>query len=181
MQLQTERLKLREVLITDLNDVHTLHSLLEIDKYNTLGIPGSIMETETLVSSWIKTQDEVARKKYVFVIENITQNFIGLIGINIGKPNYFNAEIWYKLHPQFWNNGYAIESLKAVLFFCFTELKLHRIEAGCATANASSIKVLEKAGFIREGICRKILPIRGEWIDNYFYAILEEDFYTSDE
>jgi RimJ/RimL family protein N-acetyltransferase len=28
----------------------------------------------------------------------------------------------------------------------------------------------------REGIKRKILPIRGTWIDNYFYSILETDF-----
>ncbi len=176
MLLQTERLLLREVLMDDLNDIHKFHSLPETDKYNTLGIPGSIIETETLISSWIQTQGELPRKKYVFVIENLAHNFIGLVGINIGKPNYFNAEIWYKLHPHFWNNGYAIESLKAILFFCFTELKLHRIEAGCATKNVASIKVLEKAKFIREGLCRKILPIRGEWIDNYFYAILEEDF-----
>lgn len=36
--------------------------------------------------------------------------------------------------------------------------------------------ILEKVGMIREGRKRKKLPIRGEWVDNYFYAILEEDF-----
>jgi [ribosomal protein S5]-alanine N-acetyltransferase len=55
-------------------------------------------------------------------------------------------------------------------------LRLHRIEAGCAVENIPSIKVLEKAGMTREGLKRKKLPIRGEWKDNYFYAILEEDF-----
>jgi len=36
-------------------------------------------------------------------------------------------------------------------------------------------------GMIKEGIKRKILPIRGEWKDNYFYAILDEDFFKSHE
>jgi len=52
---------------------------------------------------------------------------------------------------------------------------LHRIEAGVATQNLNSIKLLEKVGMTREGMYRKILPIRGEWVDNYSYAILEED------
>jgi len=50
--------------------------------------------------------------------------------------------------------------------------------AGCATENTASSKVLEKAGFLREALCRKKLPIRGEWVDNYEYAILEEDYFS---
>lgn len=60
--------------------------------------------------------------------------------------------------------------------FGFNDLKLHRIEAGCAVENIASSKVLEKVGMTKEGMKRKKLPIRGEWKDNYLYAILEEDF-----
>ena len=48
----------------------------------------------------------------------------------------------------------------------------------CAVDNITSIKVLEKVGMTREEKKRKKLPIRGEWKDNYFYAILDEDFCT---
>jgi hypothetical protein len=37
------------------------------------------------------------------------------------------------------------------------------------------LRVLEKSGMQREGLRRKILPIRGEWIDNYHYPIVEVD------
>lgn len=97
--------------------------------------------------------------------------------MNIGVKKYQKAEIYYSLHPDYWGNGYATESVKTVLAFGFQQLQLHRIEAGVATANSASIKVLERAGMQREGLCRKILPIRGEWYDNYMYAILEEDYY----
>jgi [ribosomal protein S5]-alanine N-acetyltransferase len=95
---------------------------------------------------------------------------------NLGVPNYQSGEVWYKLHKDFWGKGYATEAVTRILKFCFIDLNLHRIEAGCAVENVGSIRVLEKAGMTREGRKRKNLPIRGEWKDNYFYAILEEDF-----
>ena len=54
------------------------------------------------------------------------------------------------------------------------------MEAGCAVENIASSKVLEKVGMTREGMKRKKLPIRGQWKDNYFYGILEEDFNKAD-
>jgi len=176
MNLKTERLNLRELLLTDLEKIHELHSLSETDKYNTLGIPETINVTRQLVSEWLLAQAEQPRKKFVFYIENSKTAFIGLIGINIGRPAYRNAEIWFKLHPAYWNQGYATEIVKRTLQFCFDELKLHRIEAGCAVENLASKRVLEKAGMIKEGIGRKLLPIRGQWMDNYEFAILETDF-----
>jgi ribosomal-protein-alanine N-acetyltransferase len=62
-----------------------------------------------------------------------------------------------------------------VIRFGFEELELHRIEAGVATENKASIRVLEKLGMTQEGKRRKILPIRGQWKDNYHYALLEDD------
>ncbi len=83
--------------------------------------------------------------------------------------------MWYKIHPVYWNKGYATETLIAVINFGFDHLKLHRIQAGCAVDNTGSIKVLEKAGMTREGRGRKILPLVTGWSDNYEYSILESD------
>lgn len=125
---------------------------------------------------WIEIQKQQPPNRYTFKIECNNQ-FIGLIGLkNLGTPNYRTGEVWYKLHKDFWGSGYATEAVIRILEFCFTDLNLHRIEAGCAVENIGSIKVLEKASMTREGRKRKKLPIRGEWKDNYFYAILKEDF-----
>ena len=77
--------------------------------------------------------------------------------------------------PKYWGKGYATEVAKGLIKVGFEEFKLHRVEAGVATDNVPSIRVLEKCGMIREGLRRKILPIRGEWKDNYHYAIIEDD------
>ena len=176
MTLKTTRLQLRDVNLSDVNNIHILHSLPETDQYKTLGIPNTLEETKKLVLEWLGSANELPRKRYFLCIENDEEGFIGLAGIITGKPKYQNAEIWCKLHSKYWNQGYATEVVKQILQLSFTELKLHRVEAGCATGNIASIKVLEKAGMVREGLKRKVLPIRGEWVDNYMYAILEEDY-----
>jgi RimJ/RimL family protein N-acetyltransferase len=153
--------------------------LPEIDEFNTLGIPTSIGETEIIINDWLGGQNAKPQTSYIFCLDLAeTKQFIGLIALNIGKPKYQTAEVWYKIDPKYWRQGYTTEALRKLLDFSFNVLKLHRIEAGCAVENTASIKVLEKAGMTREGMKRKKLPIRGDWKDNYFYAILEEDFYA---
>lgn len=180
MQLQTNRLYFKQVSIDDINNIHELHSLPETDRYNTLGIPETIEVTEKIINEWLVEQNAQPPASYVFSLSLVdTNQFIGLIGLKIGKPNYKTAEVWYKIHFNYWNKGYSTEALAKLLEFAFKDLELHRIEAGCAVENIASVKVLEKSGMIREGIKRKKLPIRGEWKDNYFYAILDEDFFST--
>ena len=179
MELRTKRLKLEEISLSDLDTIHRLHSLPETDEFNTLGIPETIQATECLLIQWIDQQKTKPRMSYIFSIKLIeTNQFIGLIALILGKPKYKIAEVWYKIHPDYWGQGNATEALTKLLEFGFVDLGLHRIEAGSAIENKASIKVLEKVGMTREGIKRKILPIRGKWIDNYFYSILETDFYA---
>lgn len=166
-----------DVITKDLTNIHDLHSLPETDRYNTLGIPDNIEQTQKLLNDWITSNTAYLREKYIFsIFQKETGTFVGLAGITLGKPGYRKAEIWYKLHVSFWNKGYATELVREFLRFGFEDLRLHRMEAGCAVDNAASVKVLEKCGFIREGRTRKLLPIRGEWSDNFGYAILNEDF-----
>ncbi len=174
--LTTPRLHIRELLTTDLENMHALNSIPEVDEYNTLGLPDSITTTQALLENCITRNAAVPRTSYILCIEHVqTGAFMGLAGLNVKDAKYRSAELWYKFDPQYWGKGYATEMAKCLIHFAFTQLKLHRVEAGCATANIASVRVLEKAGMTREGHTRKKLPIRGQWVDNYEYAILEED------
>jgi RimJ/RimL family protein N-acetyltransferase len=178
MKLQTNRLNFRQVSADDINNIHELHSLPETDRFNTLGIPETIQVTEKVINEWLVGQNANPQTSYVFCLDLVdTKQFIGLIALNIGKPKYKTAEVWFKIHSNHWNKGYATEALAKLIDFGFIQLGLHRIEAGCAVENIASGKVLEKVGMKKEGMKRKILPIRGEWKDNYFFAIIYEDFF----
>ncbi len=67
------------------------------------------------------------------------------------------------------------DALNVLVRFGFDTLKLHRIEAACIPDNARSIRVLEKAGFQREGLLRSYLRINGSWQDHYLYARIVDD------
>lgn len=176
MNIFTSRLSLRAVSKNDLKVVHGLHLLPQTNEYNTLGIPKNIKTTQEIIKNWIENNELPIPKSYTFVIETTHEKqFIGLIGIHLGKEKYKNAEVWFKTDPLFWGKGFATESLKAILKFGFEELQLHRIEAGCAIANINSIKVLEKVGMQREAHTRKLLPLDSGWSDHYGYAILSTD------
>ncbi len=176
MLLTTTRLTLREVNLVDIPVIHTLLSLTETDRFNTLGIPESLEATSEIVMGWLEDKKEVDRC-YTFCMElKDNHQFIGLIALNMGKRTYKKAEVWVKIHSDHWNKGYTTEAMQTLLKFAFRELKLHRVEAGCAIGNIASKRVLEKAGMIQEGLFRANLPIRGEWVDNLKFAILDSDF-----
>tara|TARA_B110000305_G_scaffold240696_1_gene312123 strand:+ start:1114 stop:2928 length:1815 start_codon:yes stop_codon:yes gene_type:complete len=172
----SNRIALRIIEKSDLDFSHELHSFPEVDKYNTLGIPKSMKESKTMLTFLLDKLKEKKISNYTFTILDSKKNRIGLIALNLSREKMQSAEVWYKLHPTYWGNGFATEALKLVLDFGFGELNLHRITAGCATGNVASIAVLEKVGMKMEGICREILPLKSGWSDNYEYAILKSDF-----
>ncbi len=176
LHLTTERLSLRTVSAADLAHIHELHSLPETDEFNTLGIPENTGQTKVILDNWMAANNREHNRSYIFAVELTGGNkFAGLAGINPGKEKYRNAEVWFKFHYKYWNKGFATETLKKLIEFCFKDLQLHRVEAGCAAGNAGSIKVLEKAGMKREAHTRQLLPLKSGWSDNYGYAILETD------
>ena len=59
--------------------------------------------------------------------------------------------------------------------YAFANLRLHRIEAACLPTNQRSIRLLEGAGFRREGLARAYLRINGVWQDHLLYGLLESD------
>lgn len=174
--LKTERLYLRPISEDDFENVHHLQSLEETAKYNTSKIPENINETKATVRDWILKNNQEKPNKFTFAIDLADdEKFIGLIGINLGKEHYKNAEVWFQFDYRFWNKGYATESLRKIIDFGFEDLKLHRIEAGCAVDNVGSVSALEKVGMLREAHTRQLLPLKSGWSDNYGYAILETD------
>ncbi len=174
--METERLLLIEISMDDLENIHRLHSVQEVDEYNTLGIPTTIGETEKLTESMIMDRYKLPRNKYTWKIcLKESGQFIGMAGFTLSNDKFKLGEIYYKLHPGYWGNGYATETAKRLVKAGFDDFGLQKVEAGVASENIKSISVLEKIGMKREGLRRKILPIRGDWKDSYHYAIVRGD------
>ncbi|WP_066054030.1 GNAT family N-acetyltransferase [Robertmurraya korlensis] len=123
-------------------------------------------------------------KRKMIAAEDDTDYYFGIFlqstGALIGTMQLFqvlrgslqSAYIGYFLDKEHNGKGYTTEAAKLLVSFGFENLKLHRIEAGVMPHNIASIRVLQKAGFEKEGIARKNVRINGKWEDHQVLAII---------
>jgi ribosomal-protein-alanine N-acetyltransferase len=83
-------------------------------------------------------------------------------GLQLGNVGYWVSES----HN---GRGLASAAVGDVVAFAFGEAGLHRLEAGTLLHNHASQRVLEKNGFERYGLARKLLRINGEWRDHVLF------------
>jgi ribosomal-protein-alanine N-acetyltransferase len=98
---------------------------------------------------------------------------IGLTQVRRGVAQM--ATLGYWVGEPFERRGYTTEAVRLIVHFALNSLQLHRVEAACLPENIPSRRVLEKAGFVREGYARLYLKIAGEWRDHLTFALLKED------
>lgn len=117
--------------------------------------------------------------RYYIYLKNDPERIIGSINLFRIRPMPFStASIGYKLHHDFWGNGYATESCLAAISVMFSNYNTHRIEAKVAPDNIRSIHVLERLGFTYEGVEYKSVHVQGEFRDHLRYSLLNADHHT---
>jgi len=101
-------------------------------------------------------------------------------GTKIGVVNTFPVgdllEIGFTLIPSERGKGYGLEAVVILVDYLFLARDLVRVQATTDLRNVASQKVLEKAGFTREGVVRKSIFLRGQWRDLLLYSILREEW-----
>jgi len=105
-----------------------------------------------------------------------------LIGYMVFHPWFApqTYEIGWVFHRAYHGQGYATEAAVALLHYGFDALHLHRIIATCQPKNVASCRVMEKLGMRREAHFRKcIRRPDNRWWDEYFYALLAEEWFTA--
>ncbi len=96
--------------------------------------------------------------------------FSGMIGLVPQKDVYRKtAEIGYWLGEPFWNKGIATTAVKLITDYGFDELSFIRIHTGIFEYNTASMKVLEKNGYVKDGIFKKSIFKNGKYWDEHRY------------
>jgi RimJ/RimL family protein N-acetyltransferase len=86
-----------------------------------------------------------------------------------------SAEVGYWLGRQFHGRGLATQALRALTDHVFATLDVARLFAGVFAWNPASARVLEKCGYVREGVLRSSVMKDGQLIDSYLYAKVRGD------
>ncbi|QRM54579.1 GNAT family protein [Sinorhizobium sp. BG8] len=126
----------------------------------------------------VRNEQEYASGQAVPLLLFSRQEQVLYGGLTIGYLRRGAAQccmIGYWMGERHAGQGHMYSALNLAIPHIFTALQLHRIEAACIPDNLRSIRLLEKAGFQREGYLREYLKINGEWRDHVMYSLLAED------
>jgi ribosomal-protein-alanine N-acetyltransferase len=123
-------------------------------------------------------RDARAFLKHAVSSDDPTNLAIEVDGIAAGAIGYvpgrdverYSAEIGYWLGETFWGRGIVSEAVRLVTHHAFTEMGFLRLFALPFADNIGSIRVLERAGYEREGLLRASSVKFGEIKDQYMYA-----------
>lgn len=108
----------------------------------------------------------------------INDEAIGGVGLEVGMDiERISAEAGYWIGEEYWGQGITASALKGLLEYGFNNLKLERIFSTPFDHNIASRKVLEKNGFVLEGIMRNSVKKTGKIYNKALYAIIREDYF----
>ena len=175
--LETNRLLIRPFNTDDWTAVHAYLSDAQVTEWLPEGIM-TVPQVQAFVAE--NAQEGDARTAYA-VLRHTEGDLIGHI---IFHPWFAprTYEIGWAFHKAHHGRGYATEASLALMQYGFVSLHLHRIIATCQPQNTASYRVMEKLGMRREGHFLKCIYRPGDiWWDEYFYAMLEEEWFTQKE
>ncbi|WP_055668592.1 GNAT family N-acetyltransferase [Desnuesiella massiliensis] len=173
-EIKTERLNLREIKQEDAESIYKILSNPEVIKYDTFDLFTNIKQAEDIIK-WFN--DEFKQKRAIFwgiSLKNESE-IIGFCKCEIEIPKV-RADLGYDLRHEYWNMGIMTETLSAVIEFTFQTLDINRIEATVSTENNSSIRVLEKSGFVKEGVLRERCYMGDSCHDMMMLSILKKEY-----
>ncbi len=124
------------------------------------------MEHARTFLGWLATQPSPT----VWAIE-VDGEATGGIGIELHSDvERVSAEIGYWLGEPVWGRGIATEALRAVTFEAFKRYDITRLYAVPFADHPASVRVLEKAGYVKEGLMRQSAIKEGKIRDQLLYA-----------
>ena len=148
--IETDRLILRELRMTDLKDMFELDSDAEVHKYLGNKPVKTLDESREMLKSVLNQYQERGIGRWA-AIEKYSGNFIGWSGIRLNTEYNMNGftkyyDVGYRFIKQYWGKGYATESGKASIDYAFNVLNLPELYATTEIGNLASHNALLKIG-----------------------------------
>jgi [ribosomal protein S5]-alanine N-acetyltransferase len=118
------------------------------------------------------------RSFMLFLMEDkASGKIIGRCGLHNWNRDHWRAEIGYAMEDEsFKKQGLMSEAVEAVINYGFKMMELNRIEALVADYNTASLRLLEKNGFVREGVMRNHYYVNGVFEDSVVFSLLREEY-----
>jgi len=153
-KIETARLSIRQL---HCNDKQPFISLMTNEAITqNLAFDNSMKTEAGALKVFNKTIDSYETKNplLAFAVEHKSGNkFIGICGMSL--VDKYSVEIFYAFLPDFWGKGFATETLIRLKDYLATDKKLKKMHAYIRPSNIASMKVAEKAEFVRKALVDK--------------------------
>lgn len=176
--LRGSRVCLRMAKPEDVPDLFALHSNNEVMRYWSCAPYTSMAQAQELFDR----SDRGVRAgefHYWALTRTDDDRLIGHCTLFNISATHRRAETGYALARRHWGHGYACEAMSLVLDYAFGPLGLHRVEADVDPRNGGSIRLLERLGFVREGLLRERWRVNDEVTDSAMFGLLAPDYATA--
>lgn len=100
------------------------------------------------------------------------EELVGAISLSLMSDVHHRAELGYWIGFPYWSRGICSEAAKVLISYGRSEFQLTRIVCRCLSRNIGSARVMEKAGFVREGHLIKDINHRGKYEDLFLYGLV---------
>ncbi len=173
--IETKRLRLRRLEAADLEALFAYRNDPEVARYQTFSA-----RAREEVAEMIRLQADLVPgapdTDFQFAVGLKADDIlIGDVYFGVESSGR-QAEIGYTLAAEFQGYGYATEAVRGVLGFAFEQVGLHRVTAGADPRNLSSLRLLERLGFRREGYSPESYWDGEVWTDDVRYAMLAREW-----
>ena len=126
------------------------------------------------VNSGVHWINYAQNSDFIFAI-TINDKAIGSISIQkLTDIERLSAEVGYWIGEDYWGDGIASSALGGLVNYSFNELKIQRLFAVPLEENIASRRVLEKNGFLLEGILKKSVIKFDKMYNQALYAKIKE-------
>ena len=174
-RLETERLILRKLTLDDLEDVYAYSSDEKVTRFLRWGPHTAVGQTESYIRE-VQQEYQEGRDGPWGIEHRASSRVVGAIHLMDIRVRHRRAEIGFLLSKAYWRRGLMVEALQRVLKYAFEDVGLNRIGAFCLADNLAGMRVLEKAGMLKEGMLREYAFQKGALWDFYVYSILRCDW-----
>ena len=173
--LITDRLVLRQMTVSDYEDMYDYAKLSELTKY-LLWSPHPSTEYSKTFINVVMIRYRSGQFYDWGIEEKESGRMIGTCGFTSIDIEHRKAEVGYVINPDFGGRGYATQAAEAVFEFGFSELDLNRIECRFMKGNDASFEIMKKLGMTFEGYMRDAMYVKGEYRTIGVCSILKEEF-----
>jgi len=175
IKLETERLKIRSITKKDLKFILEIELRPETNEYESMDTPDEDYLTERF--NWfLENAENLPNGGGVrFIVQKGTKK-IGDMSLVCTWEDTQEWELGFSFLSEYWGNGYASESVRAIAQLAFEELGIHKLVMNINADNVRSTKLAEKLGFVKESHLREARLYNGKWNDETMYAMLRCDY-----